>query len=48
MRAAASDPLGSVGAKGGDAVKGRILRLGLALANLAALVAVSGAGNKWL
>jgi hypothetical protein len=29
-------------------VKGRILRLGLALANLATLVAVSGAGNKWL
>jgi hypothetical protein len=28
-------------------VKGRMFRLGLALANLAVLVAVSGAGTKW-
>jgi hypothetical protein len=28
-------------------LKGRMFRLGLALANLAVLVAVSGAGTKW-
>ncbi len=28
-------------------LKGRLFRLGLAIANLGILVAVSGAGNKW-
>lgn len=29
-------------------MRGRLFRLGLVIANLGTLVAVSGAGNKWV
>jgi hypothetical protein len=41
------ETFGCQSTRGGVPLKARVLRIGMALSSLAALVAASGAANKW-